>query len=318
MIYVLYLFLVVSIVYLSNKASVYVDLIDKKSTLSGAFIGGVILSAVTSLPELFTSLTSTVFLDKPGLCIGNILGSNLFNLMILAILMLFSFKSLRTARISGSHIKVTFMICLIYAAVLLQMLDVFDLDILSISITTFFIFLFYAIGIRYLSAENGETIENQEHEDNHESSLTLRQIVIRFIFVSFGIIGLSIAITYVTDLIAIKHNLGYGLAGALFLGVATSLPEVSSTIALFRLKNYNIAISNIIGSNIFNLLILGIADVMYFGKGVYDFSDSKTVNLLIYGAIATPLIMLVLHKRNKLTMLCLVAVILCYVLFLAL
>ena len=317
MIYVLYLVLVVLIVYLSNKASEYVDLIDKKSTLSGVFIGGVILSAVTSLPELLTSLTSTLLLDKPGLCIGNILGSDLFNLMILAALILFSFKALQKASISKSHIKVTLMVCLIYIAILLEMFGILNFEILTVSITTLVIFLFYAVGIKYMSSENGEESSQPAEEEEHICNLTLRQIVIRFIFVSIGIIVLSISITYVTDIIATRHNLGYGLAGALFLGIATSLPEVSSTIALFRLKNYNIAIGNIIGSNIFNLLILGIADFLYFGKGVYDFSDSKTVNLLVLGAIATPMILLFLVKRNKFTLLlCPIIVILCYILFL--
>ena len=318
MIYAFYLILAILIVFLSNKASEYVDLIDKKSTLSGAFIGGVIFSAVTSLPELFTSITSTIMLDKPGLCIGNILGSDLFNLMILAVLILLSYKSLMKANISKSHIKVTFMVCLIYMAILFQMMDIFHFEILTVSITTLLIFVFYTLGIRYMSSENGEISAQPENvvEDNKASKLSLRQVVIRFIIVSIGIIALSISITYVTDMIATKHNLGYGLAGALFLGIATSLPEVASTIALFRLKNYNIAISNIIGSNIFNLLILGIADVLYLGKGIYDFSDSKTINLLVLGAIATPMIMMILRKRNKFTVICPIAVILCYILFL--
>ena len=70
MIYAAYLVVAVAVVLLSIKASEYVDLLDKRQSFSGAFIGGVMLSAVTSLPELFTSLSSTVFLDKPGLCMG--------------------------------------------------------------------------------------------------------------------------------------------------------------------------------------------------------------------------------------------------------
>ena len=81
MLYILYILVSVAVVLLSIKASRYIDLIDQKSSLSGAFLGGVLLSAVTSLPELFTSISATLLLEKPSLCLGNILGSNIFNLV---------------------------------------------------------------------------------------------------------------------------------------------------------------------------------------------------------------------------------------------
>ena len=93
MIYVVYLCVAAGLTFLAIKAADYVDLIDKKTSLSGAFIGGVMLSAVTSLPEMFTSISSTLMLKQPGLCMGNILGSDLFNLLILAVLALVFFRT---------------------------------------------------------------------------------------------------------------------------------------------------------------------------------------------------------------------------------
>ncbi|MGL5683851.1 MAG: sodium:calcium antiporter [Marinifilaceae bacterium] len=318
MLYVLYVIVAALIVYLSNKASEYVDLIDKKSTLSGAFLGGVVLSAVTSLPELFTSLSSTIILNKPGLCIGNILGSNLFNISILAILILVAFNAFSKARIAKSHTSLTLSVALIYGVILLNWFNVLNIDIVTISVTSVLIFLIYCYGIRSMSAENGlEPIVEEEPGQEVACSLTLKQITVRFIFVGISIIALSIFITYLTDLIAIKLNWGTGLAGALFLGIATSLPEVSSTISLFRLGNYNIAISNIIGSNIFNFMILSVVDIIYTGRGLYDFSDPKTINLLIFGSIATPLFLGMIVRRNRFTQFVFpICIVLCYVAFL--
>ena len=93
MIYAVYLIIAASVVWCSIRASEYVDIMEKHTTLSGAFIGGVVLSAVTSLPELFTSLTSTMLLDKPGLAIGNILGSNIFNCAMLAVFIIIYYRS---------------------------------------------------------------------------------------------------------------------------------------------------------------------------------------------------------------------------------
>lgn len=308
MIYVGYLIAAAIIVFLSNKASEYVDLLDQKTKLSGAFIGGVLLSAVTSLPELFTSISSTVMLDKPGLCIGNILGSDLFNLATLAVMILIFYRAFQYADVAVSHTKVSVAVFAMYGVVLLNMYRVLDFEVLTISITSIIIVVLYIFGVKSMSAENGESSEAV-----CESALTLRQIVIRFIAASVGLVAFSIVITYLTDGIAERLHLGNGLAGAIFLGVATSLPELSSTVALFRRKNYNIAIGNIIGSNLFNFIILAIVDVIYVGGGLYDFSDPSTVNLLLFGLISTPIMMVLLRGKNKLTQLvCPIGCLLCY------
>lgn len=317
MIYAMYLITAVCIVYLSNKASEYVDLLDKKTRLSGAFIGGVMLSAVTSLPELFTSISATAFLDKPGLCIGNILGSNLFNITVLTIAVLAAFKPFSEAVISKSHLVVTGFVFLIYGVIMLNMLGILNFSFLSVNITSVIIVGLYILGIKNMSSENEDGSGTEEKEPEAESGLSVKQIVIRFVAVSIGIVALSIIITYVTDSIATRHNLGAGLAGALFLGVATSLPELASTIALFRIRNYNIAIGNIVGSNLFNFIILSVSDILYIGNGVYDFSDPKTINLLVFGAIATPLLLLFMKFKNKMIQIvCPIGVIACYVAFL--
>ena len=79
MIIIGYLILAVIVMGFSIQLSNYVDIIDKRTSISGAFIGGVILAAITSLPELFTSISATALLGQPELVIGNILGSDIFN-----------------------------------------------------------------------------------------------------------------------------------------------------------------------------------------------------------------------------------------------
>ena len=56
-----YIVLAVLVIGLSMRLSSYVDMLDKQTNLSGAFLGGVMLAAVTSLPELFTSISGVVF-----------------------------------------------------------------------------------------------------------------------------------------------------------------------------------------------------------------------------------------------------------------
>lgn len=295
--------MVTAVVWFSILASRYIDMIDRSTKLSGAFLGGVLLSAITSLPELFTSISATVLIDSPSLCIGNILGSNLFNFGMLAVVILFYIKGFSSSHLSCSHKKVMLLLFLMYGAIAMNWQFMTDDNIiignndrqwLFVSFTSLILFVLYALSVRYLASDNGEC----EGGECEEVKLSLRAIVIRFVAASIGIIVASVILTYITDDIAERLHLGSGLAGALFLGVATSLPEVTSTISLFRMRNFDIAFGNIAGSNVFNYFVLAIADLLYAGGSVYHFGDEKVVNLTVFGLLSTVLIYVMLKVRS--------------------
>lgn len=301
------------VVFAAIKASHYIDLIDRTTKLSGAFLGGVLLSAVTSLPEFFTSLSATIFLDKPALCIGNILGSDLFNIAMLSVLVLLAMRSFSTAKIGRGNIVVSLYMILIYGVMLLNYFGILDVEFATLNIITFIFIGVYALAVRHLA---GESCEGPSYENEEPITLTLRQIVTRFAMAAVVIVVMSVILTYITDDIAAKYNLGVGLAGAIFLGVATSLPEVASTIALVRMRNYDIAVGNIVGSNLFNFLVLCTADL--FSRGdVYDYADFNVVKLLFFGVMATLLTVPMLKCKNWIVRsLCAVGIVACYLGFL--
>ncbi|MBQ2703302.1 MAG: hypothetical protein IJF63_05525 [Alistipes sp.] len=297
------------------KASHYIDLIDRTTKLSGAFLGGVLLSAITSLPEFFTSLSATIFLDKPALCIGNILGSDLFNIAMLSVLILLAMRSFRSAEIGRGNIVVSLYMILIYGVMMLDYFGILDIEFATLNIITFIFVGIYALAVRHLA---GESCEGGACEDEEPVTLTLRQIVLRFVASAVIIVVMSVILTYITDDIATQYNLGVGLAGAIFLGVATSLPEVASTIALVRMRNYDIAVGNIVGSNLFNFLVLCTADLFSRGN-VYDYSDFNVVKLLFFGAVATLFTVPMLKCKGWLVRsLCAVCIVACYMGFLLL
>ena len=98
LVYIGYIAMVAVIVALSIKLGKYVDIIDAKSNISGAFIGGVMLAAVTSLPELFTSLSAVWIVRENSMIIGNILGSDLINLAFFGVILLISAGVLKKRR----------------------------------------------------------------------------------------------------------------------------------------------------------------------------------------------------------------------------
>lgn len=288
---VLYVILASMVVFLSIKLADYVDLIDKKSDLSGAFIGGVILAAVTSLPELFTSISSVVFLNKPDMVMGNILGSNLFNECILALLLVFMGRSFSKATVGGSHLKTTLFSLFLFIAMFFATYLGFDVSFLNISIYSVIIIATYALSIKFMASDSSE------NDEEDTSSLTMKQIIIRFIIMAVLLVTASIFVTLVTDKLAEGFHLGATVAGALFLGIATSLPELTSSFALAKKGNFNATVGNVMGSGMFNFCILALGDILYRGGSIYNSDGSKM--LVLFGTIATLLITAVLTVKNS-------------------
>ena len=281
MVYLAYFILAALVVWFSIQLSYYVDLLDKTTKISGALLGGVMLAAVTSLPELFTSLSAVAFVKQPDMVMGNILGSNLFNVAVLGLLILMFFKKFKSSFINKSHLHTVFFVVGIYVMIVIPALTNQPVHILGISLFSILIILFYIFAIRNMAAD-GE----KDKESAVQSRLTTKQILLRFSLLSIGLIVSSIFITIVTNMIEEKLHIGVTLAGALFLGIATSLPEVVSSFSLVRLGNYNAAVGNIIGSNLFNFCIIALCDVFYQGQSLY-MANKQTYLLLFFGLFST-------------------------------
>lgn len=294
MIYVFYLLLALAVIYLALKLSYYVDLLDKTTNLSGAFLGGVMLAAVTSIPELFTSVASVLIVKQPDMVMGNILGSNTFNLAVLGLLILFSLNKFRNSTISSSHKTTCFALIVVNILLIASSYSGLNFNILGINVISILILIIYIIAIKTMSSSD----DDMETESAMSSDLSTKDIMIRFIFMSVLLIIASVSITYVTDIIATKLNLGITFAGALLLAVATSLPEVVSSISLVAKGNINATMGNILGSNLFNLTILFLADLLLVNGSIFNMT-AEANSLLLLGSISTLAITLVVLAKFK-------------------
>ena len=167
--FILYFLSAAALVYFSMKCADYVDLLDKKTNMSGAFIGGVILAAITSLPELVTSITAITVVDNPGLIIGNVLGSNVFNLCIFGATTALSVKAFANAKIGKSHLAT--IICTIVADILMIATLIIDprytrIPYVEINGASLIILVIYFVSLKFLANDDNENDE----EDN--STLT--------------------------------------------------------------------------------------------------------------------------------------------------
>lgn len=295
MLYIQYVVLAILVVVLAVKLSFYVDVLDRKTKLSGAFIGGVLLAAVTSLPELFTALTAVLALDKPQLVQGDILGSNVFNLCVIGGLLLFYSRGYMKAKLSRSHRSTLWYGLAMYACAFMAILAPIDIDlgIINVNLMTILILVIYAVNVKYMQSD-----ESADNENEDTCTLTVKQVGVRFVLLAIALVGVSILLTHVTDQISHELNLGSTVAGAVFLGIATSLPELSASINLVRIGNYNASFGNIVGSNLFNFTILCFADILYTKGGIYLY-ENQVMNLLIFGVISSILTLLLIKFKKS-------------------
>ena len=250
------------VVFLSIKLSNYVDLLDKKTKVSGALLGGILLAGVTSLPELFTSLTGTLIVGDNGLVLGNIMGSDFFDIMIFGVVYFLFFKKFTQGKVGKQH----YLTCLFTAIMLITVTIAAFVFSKKGRLWGYFnpmslvIIAIYVVSVILTP----KTEEKEEQEEEIKSKLTVKQIWILLAVFSVVLIGTSIGVTMVTEQIVNGYNIGHTFGGSLFLGVATSLPEVTATISLCKKKNFDAAYGDILGSCVFNIIILALADAISF------------------------------------------------------
>ncbi|OGY47576.1 MAG: sodium:proton exchanger, partial [Candidatus Buchananbacteria bacterium RIFCSPHIGHO2_02_FULL_38_8] len=230
--------------------------IAKKSGLSPLFIGLTIVAFGTSMPELVVNLFAS-FKGNNDIAIGNILGSNIANiLLILGISSVIYPLTLKKTTIA-KEIPFSFLAVLVLFILANDtMMDGLQSSLLSrgdglVLLGFFVIFMYYTFGISRVTA------------DIDKNEVKIYKYHIAFLMIIGGLLGLVIGGNLLVDsAIALARFLRVSEAfiGLTIVAVGTSLPELAtSAVAAFR-KSSDIAVGNIVGSNIFNIFwILGIS-----------------------------------------------------------
>jgi cation:H+ antiporter len=256
-----YLLLVVGIVILVAGASYLVkgaSALAKNLNIPALVIGLTVVAFGTSMPELLINLWASAA-GSSQIALGNVIGSNLIN-----ILLILGMTSLvYSIRVKKSTIWKEIPFSLLAAVVLLVLANDFVLDgsgsVLSrvdgiILLLFFLLFMYYT----YELALKKEARVRTDFE-------TYKPVVIAFMILG-GSVGLFLGGKLVVDnatTIATSLGLSEFIISATILALGTSLPELVTSIVAALKKNVDLAVGNIVGSNIFNIfLVLGISSIV--------------------------------------------------------
>lgn len=246
------------------KLAEYSDVIAVRTRLSGMFIGTLLLAGATSLPELL-SATNALAIGAPNLAAGGLLGSNMFNMFMLAILDILGRNARVLRRVAMRHALTASLAILLIGLVVFLILADIHVAVGWVGLDSILIMGAYIAGIRVIQGQAGAPATETDIDPRVPS---LRRAVIGFALATLALVIVVPFLVRSTDQIGIITGLSAGFVGATLLAITTSLPEMVSTITAVRIGAYDLAVGNLFGSNLFNMFALGVTDLLYF-NGIF-------------------------------------------------
>ena len=249
------------------QLSRYADRIADLTGLSRGWIGMILLATATSLPELFTGVSAVALADVPNIAVGNVLGATVMNLLLIVLLDFFHRRAPVFTLVSHGHILgagfATMMLGLVGFNILLAQQGP-QPTLGHVGIYSPVILLLYLVSLRvvFLYEKGHNHVEPQPPGDG----ITLKVAVLRFLLAAVVVVAAALALPFIGEAIAREMGWARGFVGTLFIAFATTLPEIVVTLAALRMGSLDLAIGNLFGSILFNLVILSIDD-LFFLKG---------------------------------------------------
>lgn len=259
----LYLLFVIGFVFLIKGADWLVDggsALGRRLHISDLVIGLTVVAFGTSTPELFVNVIASIR-GNADIAIGNILGSNIANIfLILGVAVLISPVTVGRGTV-WKEIPLSLLAVLLLGVMANdRLIDQMDFAILSRSeglvfLAFFLVFMFYTATI-------ARRIEGMDDLLPHKTFSLWRA----FLMVLAGIVGLALGGKWVVDgavHIAEQAGVSQSMIGLTIVSIGTSLPELATSAVAAYKKNVEIAVGNIVGSNIFNIfMVLGVSAVI--------------------------------------------------------
>ena len=265
--------LVLGFVILIKGADLFVDGasgIASNLKVSKMLIGLTIVAFGTSAPELAVGIKSIVS-GNGDIVLGNVIGSNILNIfLILGVSAVFHSLTVKNNTVK-KELPITMLITTLFAVLMSD--HVFDKTVKNAFTRSdgIILLLFFSVFIYYLISISKKKIDNEEEKE--EKKLPILKAII---YTLLGLVGIVLGSNFVVDSASfIAKTLGVTerLISLTIIALGTSLPELVTSITATRKGEYDIAIGNVVGSNIFNIgMVIGIPTSIIGGIGIINFS----------------------------------------------
>ena len=294
------------IIFSGIRLTTYADKLSDQLQFGKIWVGIVLLGLVTSLPEAVTSLTAVISMRADNLAIGNLVGSNNFNPMLIVVMDIMYRKGSITDAIhpDKSH-RVSSSLAVVLALIVVAEIALpgggfLGFHIGRLSIGSILIAVLYIGGIKYLAAI-GISEHSMPSASEQKPKTALRRIWIN-LAVSAALVTVgAIWLANTADLIAQQTGLGHTFFGSIFLAFVTSLPEIVVSLSALRLGSFDLAVGNIFGSNMTNMFIVFVCGLFHRGDPILSAVSKTHMVTAALGILLTGVVMTGIHIKGKKT-----------------
>ncbi len=252
------------IVLAATKLAEYGDVIAVRTRLGGMFIGTLLLAGATSLPELVTA-ASSIQQSVPGIAAGNFFGSNMFNMLLLAVLDLLNQQARILRRVAFTHALTAALAVSLATLVVFFMLADVGWQIGWVGVDSIVVVLVYIGGVRLIQLQgrqSGTAIDPAAETSSHQVTSLTRAALGFIIATAILILTVPYLVSSSAEIATIT-GLSTGFIGMVLVASVTSLPELVAALAATRLGAFDLAVGNLFGSNVFNMFALALVDGFY-------------------------------------------------------
>ncbi|MDH4111294.1 MAG: hypothetical protein OEV60_01260 [Actinomycetota bacterium] len=250
------------------------DEIATVTGVGGLLVGGILLAGATSLPEVATDVTA-VLEGAPSLAVGDLFGSSMANMAILAVIDLVGRRHVLPA-IELAHAQIGSIAMALTALAVIGVATPVGLAIGWIGMDTLVVGIAYVTAIVWVRRSRAERARNGTGPELTRQTLRptgwgvrgadgagLRSALLRFGLAAAGVVVSAPLVAIAAKGLAEEAAIGQTAIGTSLVAVATSLPELVASLAAVRIGAHDLAVGNLFGSNALNMGILLVIDIAY-------------------------------------------------------
>jgi len=294
-----------------SRLALYADAISDRTGIGKAFIGLVFLATATELPEIATTFTAAIKGNAP-LVLNNMFGGIALQTVILAVVDgLFvrgalTFYPRKPTHALEAALLIVLLTFLLAICIVGERSVAFNVGMGTLSLAAAYVAF---IWILRLYDEQGDWLPVELPEDSDDSpdvvhneqrdDISTNSLVAQSALASLAILICGVILVHSAEVIAVQSGLQSSFIGVTLLAAATSLPELSTTIAAARLGAFTMAISNIFGSNLIMVVLLLPADMLYRDGPILQATGKPEYLALVSGILVTAIYVVGLLVRRK-------------------
>ncbi|MEN6523485.1 MAG: hypothetical protein ABFD14_07120 [Anaerolineaceae bacterium] len=274
------------IVFAANQLAKYGDVIALRTQLGRMFIGVLLIAGATSLPEVLTSISS-LNQNTPNMAAGNLLGSNTFNMVLLAVIDIVNRDQRILRKAAMKHALTGSLAVFMIGLVVLLIIADIKISLGWLGLDSLLLIATYFLAV-WLIKQNASSLDKSfQHEEIPANTPGLLQGILGFILAAAALFVATPIMVRSANLISEISGLGTSFIGTTLVALVTSLPELVTTLAAIKIGANDMAIGNLFGSNMFNMFAIGLTDLFYTQGRFLSVIDPSFLLIGMFGLLMT-------------------------------